>query len=200
MKNKIYLMMMLSVIAGFISCSKDDPIEVEVSNNVVVDATTYTLAKGAYVNYGNDILYGSTPTHFNTEFFTTDGVFKLSTANELEDITGKIAIYVDLYSAGIGSLKADTYTFVSDANDASLTAAQLKTKYENKNVCLYGAIVTGPNATTSLGNNGIDIDVKSGTVTIEGTKPDFKIIYDLVLENNKTVKGSYSSSFALIIN
>ena len=199
MKNKIYPILMLALIVGFTSCSKDDENEVQTSNALVVDATTYTLAKGAYVDYQNTILYGTTNTHYNYEFLTTDGIFVVNSANELEDIKGKIAIFVDLYSAGATSFKAGTYTFVSGANDGTLTDAQLKTKYENKNVCQYGFVVIGTIANASLGNV-TEIDVKSGSVTIEGTKPNFKIIYDLVLENNKTVKGSYSGAFALMLD
>ena len=188
---------MLALIVGFTSCSKDDENEVQTSNALVVDATTYSLAKGAYLDYQNTILYGTTNTHYNYEFFTTDGVFVVNSANELEDVKGKIAIYVDLYSAGATFFKAGTYTFVSGANDGTLTDAQLKTKYENKNVCQYGAVVLGTIANASLGN-AIEIDVKSGSVVIEGTKPNFKIIYDLVLVDNKTVKGSYSGAFTLV--
>lgn len=192
--------MLLTIVIGFTSCSKKDDPEVQVTNTITVDATTYSLAKGAYIDFGNVSLYGTTPTHYSNEFYTTDGTFKVGSANNLEDITGKIAVYIDLYSSGIGSFKAGSYTYVSDSNDSSLTAAQLKTKYENKNVCSFGFIVTGPNSNTSLAINGVDIEVKSGSVTVEGTKPNFKIIYDLVLENNKTVKGSYSGTFALIKN
>lgn len=186
---------MLALIVGFTSCSKDDENEVQTSNALVVDATTYTLAKGAYIDYQNTILYGTTNTHYNYEFLTTDGIFVVNSANELEDVKGKIAVYVDLYSAGATSFKAGTYTFVSGANVATLTDAQLKTKYENKNVCQYGFVVIGTIANASLGNV-TEIDVKSGSVTIEGTRPNFKIIYDLELENNKTVKASYSGAFA----
>lgn len=83
------------------------------------DTTTYSLTKVTYVNY---ILYGSEPTHFNNNFFTSNGVIKLSTANELEDITGKIAIYVDLYSAGIILFKGGTITYIGYANNVRLTA------------------------------------------------------------------------------
>jgi hypothetical protein len=40
-----------------------------------------------------------------------------------------------------------------------------------------------------------EIDVKSGSVTVSGTKPNYTLTYDLVLENNNTVKGSYSGNF-----
>ena len=197
MKNKIYPILLLALIVGFTSCSKDDENEVQTSNALLVDATTYTLAKGAYIDYPNTMLYGTTNTHYNYEFLTTDGSFVVNSANELEDIKGKVAIFVDLYSAGATSFKAGTYTFVSGANDGTLTNAQLKTKYENKSVCQYGTVLLGTIANASLGN-AVEIDIKSGSVTIEGTKPNFKIIYDLVLVDNKTVKGSYSGAFALI--
>ena len=197
MKTKIYPILMLALIVGFTSCSKDDKDEVQTSNALVVDATTYSLAKGAYIDYSNTMLYGSTNTHYNYEFLTTDGSFVVNSANELEDIKGKIAVYVDLYSAGAASFKAGTYTFINGANDGTLTDAQLKTKYENKNVCQYGSLLLGTIANASLGN-ATEIDVKSGSVVIEGTKPNFKIIYDLVLVDNKTVKGSYSGAFTLV--
>ena len=65
MKNKIYPILMLALILGFTSCSKDDKDEVQTSNALVVDATTYSLAKGAYMDYSNTMLYGSTNTHNN---------------------------------------------------------------------------------------------------------------------------------------
>ena len=65
MKTKIYPILMLALIVGFTSCSKDDENEVQTSNALVVDATTYSLAKGAYLDYQNTILYGTTNTHYN---------------------------------------------------------------------------------------------------------------------------------------
>lgn len=197
MKKKIYSILMLGLVIGLNSCKKEDKVEATVTTNLTIDATAYTLAKGAYLDYGNINLFGNTATHYSNEFYTTDGTFTISALNELDDVKGKIALYCDLYSAGIGTFKSTTYTYVSDANDASLTATQLKTKYENKNVMLDGFVVTGTVANASL-INAIPVDVKSGSVTIEGTKPNFKIIYDLVLVDNKIIKGTYTGSFALI--
>jgi hypothetical protein len=188
---------MLGLIIGLTSCKKENKNEIQNTNNLTVDATSYTLTKGVYIDYENTILYGNTNTHYNYEFLTTDGSFVINSANELDDVKGKIAIYVDLYSSGIGSFKAGIFNFVDDSNDGTLTAAQLKTKYENKNVFKEGFIVTGTVADASLGNN-TEIGVKSGTVTIEGTKPNFKVIYNLILKDNKTVKGSYTGSFIMV--
>ena len=81
MKTKIYPILMLALIVGFTSCSKDDENEVQTSNALLVDATTYTLAKGAYIDYPNTMLYGTTNTHYNYEFLTTDGSIVVNSAN-----------------------------------------------------------------------------------------------------------------------
>jgi hypothetical protein len=44
-------------------------------------------------------------------------------------------------------------------------------------------------------NSTQEIDIKSGTAVVSGTKPNYTITYDLVLVNNKTVKGSYNGTF-----
>ena len=48
---------------------------------------------------------------------------------------------------------------------------------------------------TSLLTFSENIDVVSGTVKISGTRPNYLISYDLILENGKTVKGNYAGNF-----
>jgi hypothetical protein len=59
-----------------------------------------------------------------------------------------------------------------------------------------GTLYTNTNANMSIDDNSTqEIDIKSGTAVVSGTKPNYTITYDLVLVNNKTVKGSYNGTF-----
>jgi hypothetical protein len=197
MKNKIYSMMMLAIIVGFTACSKDDPTEVDTTNTIQYDGTTSTLKTGALVDFGASPYYGSANTHLNYDFYVTDGAIIANSAGELDDIKGKIGVWVWLESPGATSaFKTGTYNFIDGSNDSSLSDAQLRTKYENKFFIAGSSLYINTNVNTSFDDTATqEIEIKSGSVTVSGTKPNYTITYDLVMENNKTIKGNYSAGF-----
>jgi hypothetical protein len=195
MKIKItYLLLIASFCLTFNSCKKDDP-EPEVKNQVEYNGTKSTLVSGAYIDFGTYNYYGTTPTHLNYDFFATDGNLVVSNG-ELTDIKGKMTVYVYLESFGTTSFNTGTYTYLSGEGDGALTNTQLTTKYQNKSFMAAGAVYISSDINASIDATSTqEIDVKSGSVTVSGTKPNYTLTYDLVLENNNTVKGSYSGNF-----
>jgi hypothetical protein len=153
------------------------------------------LVSGAYIDFGTYNYYGTTPTPLNYDFFATDGNLVVSNG-ELTDIKGKMTVYVYLESFGITSFNTGTYTYLSGEGDGALTNTQLTTKYQNKSFMAAGAVYISSDINASIDATSTqEIDVKSGSVTVSGTKPNYTLTYDLVLENNNTVKGSYSGNF-----
>ena len=192
MKTKNLMLILLAIIVGFTSCepgSDNSP-----DNIVEYNSTKYTISKGAFLDDGPYNYYGSTNTHYDHLFYTTDGTFTYNASGELTDAKGNIAISAYLSSFGASSFKTGIYTFISDANDGSLSATQLKSKYENKSFFYEAGIALGSSINSSLANI-IPINVTSGTIKVEGTKPNYTLTYDLVLVGGKTVKGSYTGEF-----
>jgi len=189
MKTKNLMQILLAIVVGFTSCetgSDNTP-----DNIVEYNSSKYTISKGTFVDNGTSNYYG---THYDFDFYATDGTFIYNSAAEVIDVKAKIAIYAYMSSFGTSSFKTGTYTFIDDSNDSNLTAAQLKSKYENKSLFYEAGIVTGADMNTSLANVK-QILVTSGAIKVEGTKPNYTLTYDLVLEGGKTVKGSYFGTF-----
>ncbi len=194
MENKIYLTLLLVVSFVFSTCKKDDSSSISVNNIVEYDNNKYKLENGIYINYGSFNYFGNNATHYNFDFYTTDGYFISDSNGKLTDVKGNIAIYAILESYGSNSFKEGTFIYIDNANNSNLNDAQLKTKYENKSFFTEASVIIGKNMNSSL-SSGKEVSVKSGIITIEGSIPNFNIIYDLVLENNKTIKGSFKNTF-----
>ncbi|MBD3748457.1 MAG: hypothetical protein IE931_03080 [Sphingobacteriales bacterium] len=201
MKLKIYLTAFVLIMATLSACKKDKSAAATSSNSLSYDGNTYELASGLFVDYGTDNYYGTTPTHTNYDFYTTDGRFIFDANGAPTDLTGKIAVYAYLESPdGNGNFKEGTYTFIDTSNDGSLSDAQLKAKYENKYFFADGSVIMGNGDINASLSNAEEIFISSGTIKISGVKPNFKIEYDLILENNKTLKGSYNGEFSSYID
>jgi hypothetical protein len=202
MKNNTKnLLAALMLCLTFFACKKDKN-ETPVATSIVAyNNANFTLAEGAIFDYGASAVYGSINTHINYDFYLTDGKIEYSTTGEISDIKGKIAVYAELFSGGItGGFKTGTYNYIDETGDANLTAAQLKTKYENKQFFSYGFIVVGnDNINTSLGN-AAEIEVKSGTIKVNGVSPNYSLEFDLLLTNDKTFKGTYNGKFTLTVD
>lgn len=196
MKLKIYSVAFLALLLmAFGSCKKDKP--ASVPNQTNYDGTTYNMKAGLTIDYGTSSYFGSSDTHTNYDFYITDGSFTFSNNGQPQDIIGKIGVYFSLESPdGTGNFKNGTYTYVDTDNDATLTDQQLQAKYENKYFMYDGSILVGNGDINSSLQNGQEIYVQSGTVVVSGTKPNYKVDFDLLLQNNKTIKGSYSGEFS----
>ena len=202
MKNKIYSVMMLALMLGLSSCSKDDETETDAKNTIEYDGIKSVLKKGALIDFDISSYYGTTDTHLNYDFYITDGAIITDNTGQISDIQGKFGVWIWLESFGTtGGFKTGTYTYIDGENDASLSDAQMKTKYENKLFIAGASVYINTNVSTSFDNNTTqDIKIKSGSVTVSGSKPNYTITYDLVMENNKTAKGSYSAGFQAFVD
>lgn len=195
MNIKTRTIIFILTLLNLFSCKKDNSNSTLTNNNVAYNNLEYKITKRIFINYGASCYYGNTNTHFNYDFFTTDGTFISDTNGNLLDVKGGIVVYAYLESFAKDSFKTGIYNYVDSSNDAELNDSQLKTKYENKSFIMDAYVITGKNASESL-STGKQISVKSGTITVAGVQPNFTIIYDLVLQNNKTVKGSYYGQFS----
>jgi hypothetical protein len=202
MKNtsKTLLISFLMSVTLF-SCKKDKNENPEKTSILTYNSINYNLAEGVIIDYGADSFYGTSNTHINYDFYITDGKIEYDAAGDLSDIKGRIAIFAELYSAGTtGGFKIGTFNFIDDSNDASLTPAQTRTKYENKSFFTDGALLVGTDNVNSSLENATQIDIKSGSVTVTGTNNNYSVDFDLVLTNNKAVKGSYNKNFKLVVD
>lgn len=193
MKTKNLMLIMLAIVVSVTSCKpkkNDAPPE----DTIEYNSTNYTIANGAFVDLGSSIYYGTVDSHYDSDFFITDGTFIYDTNGEITDANGKIIVAAYLSSFGTASFKTGTYTFIDSTNDSSLTDAQIKSKYENKYFFTEAIVAIGDNSSSSLANAD-PIFATSGTIKVEGTKPNYTLIYDLILEDGKTVRGSYSGTY-----
>ena len=194
MKIKIQTIFFLIALLSLFSCEKDNSNSTITNNNVAYNNLDYKITKGIFIDYGASCYYGTTNTHFNYDFFITDGDFISDSNKNLMDVKGNIVVYAYLESFGKDKFKEGTYTYIDSSNDNDLNDTQLRSKYENKSFVMDAYVIIGENISQSLSAHK-PILVKSGTITLAGIQPNFTITYDLILLNNKTVKGSYKGQF-----
>ncbi|TKB98843.1 hypothetical protein [Pedobacter cryophilus] len=199
MKIKIQTIIFLFTLLSLFSCEKDNSNSTLTNNNVTYNNLQFKITKGIFIDYGASCYYGNTNTHYNYDFFITDGDFISDANGNLIDVKGDIVIYAYLESFGKDSFKTGTYTCIDSSTDNELNDTQLKTKYENKSFIMDAYVITDENAKESL-STGKQVLVKSGTITLAGIQPNFTITYDLILLDNKTVKGSYKGDFSELAN
>ena len=194
MKIKSQIIIFLFALLGLLSCEKNYLNSTVTNNNIAYNNLNYKITRGIFIDYGASCYYGNTNTHFNYDFFSTDGAFISDTNGNLTDVKGSIVVYAYLESFGKESFNTGTFTFIDSSKDSELNDTQLKTKYENKSFIMDAYVITGENVSQSL-SSGKQVLVKSGTINLTGAQPNFTITYDLVLLNNKTVKGSFKGQF-----
>ena len=106
------------------------------------------------------------------------------------DITPGVGLGLTVFSSDESNLEAGDYQFI-DVNSEEFT---------NDNVAgmnfFSGSFLLDENNDKQLDDSD-EIDVNGGTVTITGTQPNYTVIFDLTLENGKTVKGNYSGTFEM---
>jgi hypothetical protein len=191
MKTKNLMLILLAIVVSIASCKpeRNDPPE----NTIEYNSTIYNITNGAFIDHGSSNYYGTADTHYDNDFYITDGAFVYNNTGEITDANGKIVIAAYLSSYGTSSFKTGTYTFIDDANDSSLTDAQTKSKYENKYFFTEAIVAISDNNSSLVNAN--PIFVTSGTIIVEGTKPNYTLKYDLILDNGNTVKGMYNGTF-----
>lgn len=196
MKVKFLQFFLISTIIFISSCKKDSGLnsEVKLKNNVEYNGEKLSLNAAGFIDYSSKSFYGNAPTHKNVDFYTIDGSFVTSKTGSLLDIKGRSVVFTELNSPNLDLIEEATYKFIDDSKDSGLNDAELKAKYEGKYFFSNAYIIYG-SLSTSLLTFSENIDVVSGTVKVSGTKPNYLITYDLVLENGKTLKGNYEGNF-----
>ena len=172
---------------------KDDPEPVK--NEVEYNGTNYNLDQGLIVDYGAESLYGDDDTHYDYDFYVSDGDIE-NNGDEVEEIQGSFAVFTECYSFGDAGFKTGTFTYVDSSNDGSLSDNQLETKYKNKSV--FGSAVYIDTNGNGILSDESPIRATGGTVKVSGSSPDYTIEYDLTLANGKTLKGRRTGSFSKI--
>lgn len=165
-----------------ISCSEDNPeddINPSVTNAVLYDGTTYQINRGLIEDYGPD------NSHYNYDMILTDGTIG---DNDVDNET--FIFYLELFSAETSGFKTGTFTYVYEEELSEMEAGK---SYFTSNSSLY----------IDVNNDGIvndddeEISVTGGTLTISGSGANYTLVYDLTLENGKTLKGGYEGSFTV---
>jgi hypothetical protein len=196
MKIKLLQFLLIGLVVFISSCEKDGGIKPEIltKNKVEYNGENLLLNSAGFVDYSLRTLYGNTSTHKNVDFYTIDGSFVTNKTGSLLDIRGKTVVFAELNSPNLNLIEEATYTFIDDSKDGTLNDKELKEKYEGKYFFSNAYLIKGSLSASLLTFNE-NIDVVSGTVKVSGTKPNYLISYDLLLEDGKTVKGSYAGNF-----
>lgn len=196
MKIKFLQFLLIGLVIFISSCEKDGSISPETlkQNKVEYNGQILSINGAGFVDYSLRSFFGNASTHKNVDFYTIDGDFVTSKTGSLLDIKGKSVVFVELNSPNLDLIENATYNFIDDSKDSGLSNSELSTKYAGK-YFFSNAYVIASTQSASLLTFSENIDVVSGTVKISGLKPNYLITYDLVLENGKTLKGSYAGNF-----
>lgn len=166
---------LLFISMSIFSCSKDkDDTElvIDTKNELRYNGQTYPLNYGAIEDYKYD---GS---HTNYEFH----LFHIISES---DPVVPTYLFVDLFSPNATGFKVGTFHYIDTDNGE----VDLEGKYYFDD----GSFARNINVETEEVEEYSDI--KGGTVKVSGSGAEYKLEFDLVLENGKNVKGSYGGTF-----
>lgn len=145
------------------ACSKNDDKQPG-DNYFTVDGSSFTTTNGLLQNFGSDLgelWFSSIPLS--------------ATAN------GKI----DLVYFEIDTLiSGQTYTYMP----ADSSAFDRKKHFSEAGFVYNGKITTGE---IDENEGTVDLEIKSGTLTVNKQGDDYTIDYNLLFKSSKTVKGNY---------
>ncbi|MBK0383482.1 hypothetical protein I5M32_10990 [Pedobacter sp. SD-b] len=195
MKTKLLQGLLIGLVLFVASCQKDGVApDIKVINKIEINGEKLPLNAAGFVDYSLKSFYGTAPTHKNVDLYTINGSFTTNKTGNLLDINGKTAVYVELNSPNLDYLEPGTYTYINSSEDNGLSNADLNVKYAGKYFISNGYVINSTES-PSLLTYSENIGVSSGTVKVSGTKPNFLISYDLVLQNGQTLKGNYAGIF-----
>ena len=158
-------------------------------NSVSYDGTPYA------VDFG--LLYDQSQldNHVKITFGLTDGKYLpyLVPAGYFRDLTiwdpseASIEVLATLYSPGTATFQTGTFEVqeVSDINDSSLADSYFIT-------AAYVAVDTDGNKELIKSER---INVTGGTIKVDGERPNYKVTYNLKLEDGGTLQGTYSGEY-----
>lgn len=179
-----FLVFFLLLTASLSSCKEYDteiapaPAAV-ITNSVELNGKAYNFVDGLIFDYGPFFL-GSRYTHYNYDIAIVDAEINLN--DEEYDYTKASAVlWVDLFSPGTTGFKTGTFHFI---DKASMTESNTATKYFF-NFAFFGA---------SEGNGYTYLEATGGSIKVSGTANNYTLVYDLILSNGKSLKGSFKSN------
>ncbi|MGV3762831.1 hypothetical protein [Parapedobacter sp.] len=166
---------LLFISTTILSCSKDKdevgPV-IDAKNELTYNGQTFPLNYGAIDDYEYD---GS---HTNYEFH----LFHI--ISETDPVVPTY-LYIDLFSPN-DSFKGGTFHYIDTDNG--------EVDLEGKYYFDYGYFSRNVNVETQEVEEFAAIT--GGTVKVSGSGSDYKLEFDLAMDNGKTVKGSYGGTFS----
>ncbi|WP_205503623.1 hypothetical protein [Rufibacter psychrotolerans] len=165
------------------SCGDDDEDDVApLTNQIEYDNTRYGADIALSIDFGPFGFIEGTNTHYAQVFALLDTVTKTESTRAVLDMF--------LLSAGTSVFKTGTFTYadLSEETDEEAVAA----KYRDQNIFILSAFLLDVNNDQELDEDTEAFQVKSGTVTVSGTAPNYTIECDLLMQNDKGLKAHYS--------
>lgn len=177
MKKFLYPIYALAMLA-MVSCTDDDD-KVPAPEPMPTNAVSYN-SKNYDIDNGTIIDWGFWENHYNYDVFLTDGIMDF----ENETAPGAtFVIYAELWSPGTEDFSTGTFTFDDSGNTAG------KRFFENLTV------VIDSNNSGELDEEDDELTAKAGTFKISGSGTRYSVEMDVMLSNNKAIKGTYSGTF-----
>ena len=195
MKKLTYLLCLAGLLAT-VSCKDDDGGEPgPVSNTFTVDGKNFVAKSGVIEDYGSDgtdVDGDGENDFYNYDFYITDAnIVQKGDSYEVEG-NSSMLVYVETYSPSGSSFKPGTFNFSTGENPA---------KGDYMFVAAY--LVLDKNNSGTVGDEILNSDyseVTAGKVTISGSNRNYTVAFDVTLENNKKLTGSYAGNFAYTDN
>jgi hypothetical protein len=166
------------------------------SKQTEYNGSKYTIKKGFYQDGGPMDLVGDDDSHYNQNFFLTDGNVTLKEDGNFENPgDAKILFMAGLLSPGTTGFKTGTYEYSNIFQDETLLSeSAFDAKYRNRNVMLLSFIIADTDGDKNFEEEDPQ-NVTGGTIKVSGTKPNYTLEYDLTLEGNKKLKGQYTGNY-----
>lgn len=183
-----------------VSCdSSEDNMDIPITgqnNTLVHDGQSFGFDKGLLLNRG------ASGNHYNVDVKITDGVFTpvdiyIGTIPITYWYFGGDTVRLDLELYAPGRTEFNTGTF----NYTALSEDDIEDVPNLANEFLFLDSEVGLDLN---GDGEVDTEtgselfaVTDGTITVEGNFPDFRIAFDLELENGQSVNGNFQTEFAV---
>lgn len=170
MKIKYYYLL---VFLALFSCSEDDEESDPTSNFLFYEEEFYAVSEGMTVDFGS----GSS--HYNYDFYLTDG--EAFTSESSRTFTGfSYIFYLELFSNGTSKFNTGEFTFISEEQ---ATVENIANKNWFSNI-QWRTIEEGD---VILGDN-----IENGIVTVSGEEENYTLDININFKDGAALKGNYS--------
>lgn len=198
LKNLRSILLIFILIACSISCDSSDENEdspiIGQNNTLIYDNSSFGLQNGLLLNRE------ASGNHYNIDFMVTDGGF-----TPLDIYIGSIPITywyfagetvsldLELYAPGRAEFNTGTFAFSSLSEDDIENDSNLADEF----LFIDSEVGLDLNNDGEVESETELFEVTDGTITVEGNLPDFRVVFDLVLENGESVSGSFENKFTV---